>query len=95
METLLGDNLFRLFFLEKNNNMIYLRNGALSTTGSIKDVVAKYMIEDAKERKVLRPGMTIVEPTSGNTGIALASYAKIEGYRFIAIVPSTASKERL
>ncbi len=66
----------------------------LNPTGSAKDRAALFMIEEAEKSGFLKPGATIIEPTSGNTGIGLASVAVIKGYKVILTLPETMSKER-
>jgi cysteine synthase B len=64
-------------------------------TGSVKDRVALWMVRAAEEAGRLRPGDTIIEPTSGNTGIALAMVAKLRGYRLVCVMPENVSAERI
>ena len=64
-------------------------------TGSVKDRVALWMVRAAEEAGRLRPGDTILEPTSGNTGIALAMVAKLRGYRLVCVMPENVSSERV
>ncbi|MGW4798992.1 PLP-dependent cysteine synthase family protein, partial [Nonomuraea sp. NPDC004297] len=63
-------------------------------TGSIKDRPALWMIQEAEKDGLLRPGCTILEPTSGNTGISLAMSARLKGYRLVCVMPENTSEER-
>jgi cysteine synthase A len=78
----LGDNLFA-------------KAEFVNLTGSVKDRAAKYILEDAEEKGLLTPGGTIIEPTSGNMGIALAALAAPKGYRCIIVMPDSMSAERI
>lgn len=73
---------------------IFAKAEYLSPGGSIKDRIAKYMIEQAEERGILKPGMTIMEPTSGNTGIGIALAGVQKGYRVVIVMPENMSEER-
>lgn len=76
------------------NAVILVKLEYLNPTGSVKDRAALMMIQDAEEKGILKPGATIIEPTSGNTGIGLASVATIKGYQAILTLPETMSVER-
>ena len=81
----------RKYGLEEN---IIAKLESFNPAGSVKDRVALSMIEDAEKRGFLKPGATIIEPTSGNTGVGLAMVATIKGYRLILTMPETMSLER-
>jgi cysteine synthase A len=80
--------------LEPGSAEVWVKLEGISPGGSIKDRTALGMIVDAEERGLLKPGGTIVEPTSGNTGIGLAQVASARGYRLILTLPSSMSDER-
>jgi cysteine synthase len=73
---------------------IWAKLESRNPTGAVKDRVAKALIEDAEERGLIRPGQTILEPTSGNTGIALAMIASRKGYRLKVVMPDNVTPER-
>lgn len=92
-----GTPLLELRNIEKDNGLearILAKLEYFNPAGSVKDRVAKSMIEDAEAKGTLKPGSVIIEPTSGNTGIGLASVAAARGYRIIIVMPETMSVER-
>ena len=89
--------LYELTHIEKEFDLKAKLIGKLeyfNVTGSVKDRIAKSMIEDAEEKGILKEGSVIIEPTSGNTGIGLASVGTSKGYRVIIVMPETFSIER-
>ncbi len=92
-----GTPLVRLTNIEKKYNLkaaLLVKLEYLNPAGSVKDRVAKEIIEDAETSGKLKPGGTIIEPTSGNTGIGLAAIAAAKGYKLIIVIPDTMSVER-
>lgn len=92
-----GTPLLELTNYEKANELnakIYAKLEYFNPAGSVKDRIAKAMLDDAEEKGLLKPGAVIIEPTSGNTGIGLASVAASRGYKIILTMPETMSVER-
>lgn len=98
VEELVGNTpLLRLKNVEKKYSLkgkLYAKLEGVNPTGSVKDRAAKELLLDAETRGLLLPGGTVIEPTSGNTGIALAALCSVKGYKAIIVMPETMSIER-
>ena len=99
IESLIGNTpLMELGNIAKELNLkarIYAKLELFNPAGSVKDRVAKAMIDDAEQKGLITQGATIIEPTSGNTGIGIASICASRGYNAILVMPDTMSKERI
>lgn len=80
--------------VNNTNSVILAKLEALNPSGSIKDVMAVYMIDVAEKKGILKPGNKIIEATSGNTGISFAMLSALKGYQFVAVMPEYMSRER-
>ena len=94
-DTIGGTPMVRLNKLSPAGSQVYVKIESKNPGGSIKDRAVLYMINDAETRGKLKVGGTIIEPTSGNTGIAIAMIAAARGYKAILVMPDTMSKERM
>lgn len=98
LTTLIGNTpLLEVHNIEKSENLkakLVVKLEYFNPGGSVKDRIALAMIEDAEEKGLLTPGATIIEPTSGNTGIGLAWVSSVKGYKLILTMPETMSAER-
>ena len=93
-----GTPLLELTNYEKANELnakIYAKLEYFNPAGSVKDRIAKAMLDDAEEKGLLKPGAVIIEPTSGNTGIGLAALAAALGYKAVIVMPDSMSPERI
>lgn len=97
-QTIGNTPLIRLSNLEKEYNIssqILAKAECFNLSGSAKDRAAKYMVDDALAKGIIGPGATVIEPTSGNTGIGLAAYAVPKGFKVVIVMPDTMSEERI
>src|SRR6478735_662122 len=94
LETIGNTPLIRVNRLFGDKAEVWVKSERSNPGGSIKDRIALAMIEDAEKAGKLKPGGTIVEPTSGNTGVGLAMVAAVKGYKLILVMPDSMSVER-
>ena len=94
IETIGNTPMIDISKISPNKVKIFAKLESSNPSGSIKDRVAKYLIESAEKKGLISHGSTIIEPTSGNTGIALAMISRIKGYKMKAVMPDNVSDER-
>ena len=94
LETIGNTPVVRINRLFGDRAEVWIKQERTNPGGSIKDRIAMAMVEDAERRGILKPGGTIIEPTSGNTGIGLAMVAAVKGYKLILVMPDSMSLER-
>ena len=94
LDTIGSTPVVKLHRLAPKHVTLYVKNEAFNPGGSVKDRLALAIVLDAEQKGVLKPGQTIVEATSGNTGVALAMVAAARGYPFVAVMSETFSVER-
>ena len=94
LETIGNTPVVRINRLFDDRAEVWIKQERANPGGSIKDRIAMAMVEDAERRGILKPGGTIIEPTSGNTGIGLAMVAAVKGYKLILVMPDSMSLER-
>jgi cysteine synthase A len=94
LETIGNTPIVRINRLFDDRAEVWIKQERANPGGSIKDRIAMAMVEDAERRGLLKPGGTIIEPTSGNTGIGLAMVAAVKGYKLILVMPESMSLER-
>lgn len=94
LETIGNTPVVRINRLFGDRAEVWIKQERSNPGGSIKDRIAMAMVEDAERRGILKPGGTIIEPTSGNTGIGLAMVAAVKGYKLILVMPESMSLER-
>ena len=94
LDTIGGTPHIRINRLFGSNHQVWIKSERSNPGGSIKDRIALSMVEDAEQSGALKPGGTIIEPTSGNTGVGLAMVAAVKGYSLILVMPDSMSIER-